>query len=81
MRVDSYGEQAAENLSVLDEQRAQWSDRVTQYRMESESILLGTGYTQYEKDMLLSDIRQQHFSGSELVRISALDKIEADKNK
>lgn len=81
LRVDSYGEQAAENLSVLDEQRAQWSDRVTQYRMESESILLGTGYTQYEKDMLLSDIRQQHFSGSELVRISALDKIEADKNK
>ena len=79
LRVDSYGEQAAENLSVLDEQRAQWSDRVAQYRMESESILLGTGYTQYEKDMLLSDIRQQHFSGSELVRISALDKIELDK--
>lgn len=79
LRVKNYGEQAAENLSVLDEQRAQWSDRVTQYRMESESILLGTGYTQHEKEQLLFDIRQQHFSGSELVRISALDKIELDK--
>ena len=78
LRVDSYGEQAAQNLAALDQKRAQWAERVTQYRLESESILLNSSYTQVEKNQLLQDIRQQHFSGSELIRISALDKIAAD---
>ncbi len=78
LRVDNYGEQAAQNLAVLDQQRAQWSQRVDQYRLDSQQILVGSSYTQEEKNQLLHDIRQQHFSGSELVRISALDKIEAD---
>lgn len=78
LRVESYGEQAAQNLTTLDQNRAQWAARVTQYRLESESILLNSSYTQEEKNQLLQDIRQQHFSGSELIRINALDKIAAD---
>ncbi len=77
LRVDNYGEQAAQNLDVLDQQRTLWSSRVDQYRLESQSVLVNTGYSQQEKNQLLHDIRQQHFTGSELVRISALDKIEA----
>jgi lipase chaperone LimK len=78
LRVANYGEQAAQNLAALDQKRAQWAARVSQYRLESESILLNANYTQVEKNQLLQDIRQQHFSGSELIRISALDKIAAD---
>jgi lipase chaperone LimK len=78
LRAKSYGEKAAQNLAALDQKRAQWAERVTQYRLESESILLNSSYTQVEKNQLLQDIRQQHFSGSELIRISALDKIAAD---
>ncbi|MGR6870737.1 lipase secretion chaperone [Pseudomonas sp. HK3] len=81
LRVDNYGEQAAQNLAALDQNRAQWASRVTQYRVESEQILSSSNYTQEEKTQLLQDIRQQHFSGSELVRISALDKIAADNTK
>ncbi len=81
LRVDNYGEQAAQNLAVLDQQRALWSQRVDQYRLESLQILASTAFTQQEKNQLLDDIRQQHFSGNELVRISALDKIDSDKIK
>lgn len=78
LRVESYGELAAQNLATLDENRAQWASRVSHYRLESEQILSNSSYTQTEKNQLLQDIRQQHFSGTELIRISALDKIAAD---
>ena len=75
LREEQYGTQAAQNLALLDEQRALWSRRMAQYRSESQHINLSDAYTQTEKEQLLSDIRQQHFSGSELVRVKALDKI------
>jgi lipase chaperone LimK len=79
LRVANYGEQGAKNLAVLDQQRAQWSNRVAQYHLESQQIQINSAYTQQEINQLLGDIRQQHFSGSELIRISALDKINTDK--
>ncbi|MFT5594728.1 MAG: lipase chaperone LimK [Oceanicoccus sp.] len=78
LRVENYGVQAAQNLAALDHQRAQWASRVSQYRLENEQILSNSSYTQAEKNQLSQDIRQQHFSGSELIRINALDKIAAD---
>lgn len=73
LRVKHYGEQGAQNLAALDQQRAQWANRVEQYRLESQAIITSSGYSQAEKEQLLQGIREQHFSGSELIRIKALD--------
>jgi len=75
LREKNYGAEAAQKLALLDIQREQWSQRVDQYRHESRDIHDNDNYTDSEKEQILNDIRLQHFSDSELIRIKALDKI------
>jgi len=75
LRIESYGEQGANNLQILDNQRAQWHKRVDEYRHDAVSVLGSSEYSEGEQKQLLTDLRQQYFSGPELIRIQSLDKI------
>ncbi len=75
MRSQKFGKEAAEMLRALDERRAQWKTKVARYRQEATEILSRTASPE-EADQLLNDLRQQHFSEQEQIRIRSLDKIE-----
>ena len=80
LRIEQYGEQAADKLAKLDAQRAVWNDRVVQYRNEAGGVFNSNEYTDSERFQLLTDLRAQYFKGPELIRIQSLDKIYLSKN-
>ena len=75
LRIENYGEEGAANLEKLDLARAKWNSRVEVYRSEAEPVLNSKHYSKQEQTLILNDLRQQYFSGSELVRIQSLDNI------
>ncbi|MEH6344875.1 MAG: lipase secretion chaperone [Bermanella sp.] len=74
LRIESYGEEGAANLHELDLARAKWNERVEAYRNEAAPALNSNSYSKQEQQQILNDLRQQYFSGSELIRIQSLDK-------
>lgn len=71
-RTDQFGPDVAQRLAARDETRAQWQARVTEYRLQLQPLLSSGPLDQ----LLLTRLRHYHFSGPELVRIAALDKME-----
>jgi lipase chaperone LimK len=80
LRIEQYGEQAADKLAKLDVQRAVWNERVMQYRNAAGGVFKSNEYTISERQQLLTDLRAQYFKGPELIRIQSLDKIYLSKN-
>jgi len=75
LRDQTYGMEAAERLSSLDERRADWQNKVDAYRVELGSLLAGSNLDEVGQDVL-SSLRAQFFEGPELQRIAAVDKME-----
>ncbi len=80
IRIENYGEEAAQKLAELDIKRGEWQMRVDIYQQEVKQLITSNDYSLTQQQQLITDVQQQHFSGNELIRIKALDKIVQDKN-
>ena len=73
-RLQRYGFETTERLTALDNSRDTWHERYQQYAQEAESIR-SSHLAIMDKNTAIDQLRQSHFSESELVRVAALDKI------
>ncbi len=74
--VEVFGPEAAKRLSDLEIRRAEWDARVKTYRAELETALEFIEDRKSDQaKAVIADIRNHHFSGPELKRIEAPDKI------
>lgn len=75
LRERQVGAEAADRLEALDARRAEWTRRITAYRAERD-FLLDEPSAESDRGAALERLRQDHFSGPELIRIRALDRVE-----
>lgn len=72
-RADEFGEVAAGRLAELDAKRGAWSEKLDEYRVQRDLIWAQDLEPQQEEDAL-EQLRKEHFEGTEIVRVRALDK-------
>jgi len=77
LREQAVGSEAAERLAGLDQRHAEWQARVGAYHQERAAIDADASLGGAQRDAALEALRGRHFSGPELVRIRALDHLEA----
>lgn len=77
LREERVGAEAAERLASLDDARAAWRARVDSYRAERSVIDADPALDAAARASAVAALRARHFSGAELVRIDALDRIES----
>jgi lipase chaperone LimK len=76
LREQAVGPDAAARLAALDAQQSAWRSRVDTYRQERSAIDANAGLDAAQRAQAVAALRARHFSGPELVRIEALDRIE-----
>ncbi|HET8707614.1 MAG TPA: lipase secretion chaperone, partial [Pseudomonadales bacterium] len=75
LRESSVGVAAAERLSALDSQRAQWQARVDTWFKQKDEIMQNRNLAETDKAQLLAELRGQYFNEAELRRVQALERI------
>lgn len=78
LREEAVGLDAAQRLAVLDQQRAEWQDRIDAYRRARAQLDAAEGLDSDARTAALEHLRAQHFHDSELARVRALDRIAAE---
>lgn len=74
LRRSEYGAGAAERLAALDRSRALWRDRLGTYRDEEKGLRASLGCTDCPAFRQAQEaLRARHFSGTDLIRVRALD--------
>jgi len=74
LRRAEVGEPAAARLAALDRERDRWNARLEAYRTEESTLRASFGGNAGESyRQALESLRRRHFSGTELVRVRALD--------
>lgn len=76
LREQTVGAAAAARLAELDQRRAAWNQRVDAYRRE-RAIIESASATDSDRQQAVEALRARHFSGAELLRIDALDRLQA----
>ncbi len=79
IRIENYGEEAAQKLAELDIKRGEWQLRVETYQQEVKQLISSSDYSLIQQQQLITDVQMQHFSGNEIIRVKALNKIIQDK--
>ena len=75
MRRELVGNAAADRLATLDQQRAQWQQRVADWLVLRDNVLDSPQLTINDKQEQLAQLRRVHFSESEQLRVQALERI------
>jgi lipase chaperone LimK len=75
LRAQAVGREAADRLAALDHRRGEWQGRVDAYRQERAAIDADVSASPAERERALDALRARHFSGSELLRIRAIDRM------
>lgn len=78
MRVERFGEEAADRLEDLDRENAAWDGRMAAYRAERDRILASGGLSDVQKAAAIDDLVRSRFEENERLRVEALDAIEAE---
>jgi lipase chaperone LimK len=73
MRENLVGREAAERLAKLDQERAQWQQRVDSWLREREAILANTGISEADKERQIDAARNRLFNEQEQIRVRALE--------
>ncbi|GLQ30379.1 lipase secretion chaperone [Litoribrevibacter albus] len=71
-REQQLGQEVAERLKALDEERKVWQTRLDDYRLELKHLQAGS-YSDVEKSRLIEELRAQHFDEREILRVRVLD--------
>lgn len=77
MRERLAGPEAATRLQAFDTERAQWDQRMADYRRERARILASTGLAEADRQAAVDALIESRFTTQEAVRVRALDRIEA----
>jgi lipase chaperone LimK len=77
LREERVGTAAADRLASLDDARAAWRARVDSYRAERAAIDGDAELDDAQRAEAIASLRSRHFSGPELLRIDALDRVES----
>jgi lipase chaperone LimK len=76
VRERYFGREAAERLAALDEERREWDARLESYRSERDALVLEMeGEEPEDQHAAIEDLRRQHFSELEALRVRALDEM------
>ena len=75
LREQAVGREAAERLAALDQRRVEWQGRVDAYRQERAAIDADVSASPEQREIALDALRARLFSGSELLRIRATDRV------
>ena len=75
LREERFGQESATRLAALDASRLDWQARLRTYRVERDRLVLETD----SEDLAarIQALRARHFEGGELIRIRALEQIDA----
>ncbi|MCC1495822.1 lipase secretion chaperone [Alcanivorax sp. 1008] len=73
MRENLVGREAAERLAKLDQERAQWQQRVDSWLREREAILANTGISEADKERQIDAVRSKLFNEQEQIRVKSLE--------
>ena len=73
MRENLVGREAAERLAKLDQERAQWQQRVDSWLREREAILSNTGISEADKERQIDAARSRLFNEQEQIRVMSLE--------
>jgi lipase chaperone LimK len=80
MRVERFGEEAADRLEELDERRAEWDSRLDAFRSERARILADASLTAQQQRSAIARLLEDSFDEAERVRVEALDRLAAESN-
>lgn len=74
-RNELVGDEAAQRLEVLDQQRADFEGALEIYLAERKDILDDAGLSQAERQETIADLRIAHFPSKQLRRVEAIERI------
>lgn len=74
-RAEAVGVEAADRLTTLDQQRAEWESRYQEYRSKRDQILSNSGLSAEDQNAQIRALQTSNFSDTEQVRVIALDQI------
>ncbi len=69
------GEQGAQRLTQLSEQREQFSQHLENYLQQRSAVLENTRLSQDEKNQQITQLRTQTFEVKQLKRVEALERL------
>jgi lipase chaperone LimK len=75
MRENLVGREAAERLAKLDQERAQWQQRVDSWLRERGAILANTGISETDKERQIDAARSRLFNEQEQIRVRSLEQV------
>lgn len=76
LREQTFGAQAADRFEALEQQRQDWGRRYQAYRQQRRQVI-NSGLSHPDQQVALARLQQQLFEESELSRVQALDRINA----
>ncbi|MFC4490019.1 lipase secretion chaperone [Chromobacterium aquaticum] len=71
LRAGMVGQAAADRLSQLDREQAQWQSRVDAYRRDAQRVQATPGLDAARRDQALADLRARRFNAREQLRLEA----------
>ena len=74
LRLNLVGPEATARLEALDQQRADWQQRVSEFSRERESILQQPGVASQDKQAAIDALLQERFAPNEQLRIASQNK-------
>ncbi len=75
-RQEAFGTEAADRLEELDRQRADWQQRVDDYRRERAAIESDASLNEAERSAAVAALLARRFSEPERLRLQALDSLQ-----
>lgn len=76
LRTRLVGAEAAQRLAVLDQQRAQLQQRVSQYLFQRQQIMGNPALSDAQRQQQIMQLQQQQFSPAEQLRLPALERMQ-----
>ena len=75
-RRELLGDEAAERLSQLDAQRAEWDRRVREFRQQRDALLRQPGLSDNDRQQAIEKLIEDNFSEHEARRLNTLDRLQ-----
>lgn len=73
LRVERFGEEAADRLDALDRERAEWDRRLAEFRAERTRIRSDRSLTPQQQDAAIARLMAERFAENERIRVEALN--------
>ncbi|SDS51264.1 Lipase chaperone LimK [Halopseudomonas sabulinigri] len=74
LRLNLVGPEATARLEALDQQRAEWQQRVSDFNRERDAILQQPGLAEQDKQAAIDALLQERFAANEQLRIASQSK-------